>query len=70
MSNQERAQTMRLLRKLKVKEKTGLAYSTMYELISVGKFPRPVRLTDRCSAWVEHEVDEWCNQRVAERDHA
>jgi prophage regulatory protein len=59
---------MRFLRIRETKAKTGLANSTLYDLIQKGKFPKPVRLTDRCSAWIEEEIEKWQKQRVAERD--
>ena len=31
-------------------------------------FPRSVPLTTNRVAWVEHEVDEWINTRIAQRD--
>jgi prophage regulatory protein len=59
---------MKFLRKPQVKAKTGLPFSTMYEKIAAGEFPRPIKLSDRCSAWIESEVEEWQRARVAERD--
>jgi prophage regulatory protein len=61
---------MRFLRKPEVKAKTGLGYTTIYDLVKANKFPKPVRLTDNCSAWVDSEVEEWQRSRVEKRDAA
>lgn len=59
---------MRLIRFPQVKNITGLCRSSVYKLMSEGKFPRAVTLIGRASAWVESEVVEWIEARVAERD--
>lgn len=38
------------------------------ERIREGRFPRPVPLGGRAVAWVEKEISEWTDARVAERD--
>ena len=40
----------------------------MPEYIKNGTFPRPVSLGGRAVAWVREEIEEWIEQRVAERD--
>lgn len=66
----EAKMTARILRRPKVEELTGLGRSAIYEYMARGQFPRPVRLSDTGKAvgWVEAEVSEWINARVAERD--
>ncbi|MBM4208525.1 MAG: AlpA family phage regulatory protein [Gammaproteobacteria bacterium] len=51
-----------------VKEMTGLSRSTLYAYIEMGKFPRQVKLGERCVAWVEEEVATWLEARITERD--
>lgn len=51
-----------------VMERTGLSRSTLYALEAQGQFPRHVKLGERCSAWVETEVDTWIIERIAQRD--
>jgi prophage regulatory protein len=58
----------RLLRLPAVLELVGLGRSRIYDLVSEGRFPAPVRLSDRAVAWVASEVDEWVQARVDERD--
>lgn len=42
-----------------VKVQTGLAKSTIYNLMGKGKFPKPVKPTPHLSAWVTSEVNDW-----------
>lgn len=51
-----------------VLEKTGLSKSSMYQQIKAGSFPRPVPLGDRLVGWLDSEVEEWIQSRVAARD--
>ena len=54
-----------LLRVKAVKEKTGLKHATLYKLIEQGKFPRPVKIAERCSAWLLSEVEVFIQSRIA-----
>jgi prophage regulatory protein len=60
------ASNRRLLRAKAVSQKTGLSTSSLYELVSKGTFPKPIKLTDsgRRVAWIESEVDEFIEQRI------
>jgi len=55
-----------LLRLSSVKSRTGLGRSHIYALAARGAFPRPLKLGNRASAWVESEVTEWVNSRIRE----
>ena len=48
-----------------VKARTGLSKSTLYLRISQGRFPRAVSLGGRAVGWIEAEVDNWIEQRIA-----
>jgi len=54
------------LKLLDVQRKTALARSTVYALIKQGKFPPPVKLSERSSAWISSEIDEWMQLRITE----
>lgn len=60
--------TARILRRPKVEELTGLGRSAIYEYMASGQFPRPVRLSGKSVGWIENEVSDWIEQRIAERD--
>ena len=55
----------RFLRLPAVQAKTGLGRDTIYRLAREGKFPKPVKISERASAWVESEVDSHMEQRIA-----
>jgi prophage regulatory protein len=58
----------KLLKIPEVRAKTGLSRSHLYALAQNGEFPKPVKLSERSSAWVESEVDSWIEERIAQRD--
>ncbi|MDB9958522.1 AlpA family transcriptional regulator [Oceanospirillaceae bacterium] len=58
----------KLLKIPEVRAKTGLSRSHLYALVQQGEFPKPVKLSERSSAWVESEVDSWIEERIAQRD--
>jgi prophage regulatory protein len=58
----------RILRLPQVVEATGETRSTIYKRISEGQFPKPVRLGAKSVGWVEDEIAEYNNARIARRD--
>ncbi|MEQ9394386.1 helix-turn-helix transcriptional regulator [Haliea sp.] len=56
-----------LLRLPQVKAVTGLSRSMIYALVSSDRFPHPIKISDRASAWVAAEVDAWIEGKIAER---
>ena len=59
---------MNVLKLPRVEEKTSLSHSSIYKLIEAGEFPKPVPLIGRHNGWLEHEIDLWILERIAERD--
>lgn len=55
----------RLIRRAEVQHLTGLSRSGIYDLMKLGKFPRPVELGAMSVAWVESEVHDWVGNRIA-----
>ncbi|ELS7774483.1 AlpA family transcriptional regulator [Escherichia coli] len=55
-----------LLRLSDVMRRTGYGRAWIYRLIAQGRFPKPVKVGSRSIAFVESEIDEWINQRIAE----
>ncbi|HDL7797762.1 TPA: AlpA family transcriptional regulator [Yersinia enterocolitica] len=49
-----------------VQRRTGYSKAWIYRLIKQGRFPKPVKIGSRSIAFVESEIDEWINQRIAE----
>jgi prophage regulatory protein len=38
--------------------------------MAAGKFPKPVKISNRCVAWPANEVEAWIAARIAERELA
>jgi prophage regulatory protein len=60
----------RILRLPAVEAKTGLGHDSIYRLARIGEFPKPVKISERASGWLEHEVDEYIAKRAALRGTA
>lgn len=44
---------------------TGMSDKWFYQLISDGKFPKPIKL-GRSSRWFKSDVESWMRQRIAD----
>jgi prophage regulatory protein len=60
---------LKLIGLLVVLALTSLGKTTLYKLIALGDFPRPVPLTGdgRRVAWLYHEVQQWIAVRASKR---
>lgn len=58
----------RFLRLPAIIEITGLNRATIYEMIERGAFPRPCKIGARAIAWPESDLEDWINERIAERE--
>lgn len=58
----------RLIKLKEVLTITGLSRSHTYALAQKGLFPKPVKLTERSSAWVQTEVLDWVESRISARN--
>ncbi|NRP10610.1 MULTISPECIES: AlpA family transcriptional regulator [unclassified Marinobacterium] len=47
---------------------TGLSRSYIYHLAKQGAFPKPIKLSERSSAWVQSELEAWIDSRIALRN--
>lgn len=55
----------RIVRPTEVRERLGIATSTLYAMIAAGKFPKPFPIFSggRAVGWREHEIEAWLQQR-------
>lgn len=56
-----------LIRRHEVERLTALSRSRIYDLMKLGKFPKPVALGVMSVAWLEVEIHEWIASRIADR---
>lgn len=68
MQTIEQSTELRLWRRTQVSERTGLSRTNIYKLARLGRFPRPVKIADRASAWRSDEVEAWIRARCAEAE--
>ena len=54
-----------ILRLPAVKVRTGLSRSSIYLQMSLGTFPKPIHLGPRAVGWIDSEIAEWVQQRIA-----
>lgn len=57
----------RIMRRREVERVTGISRSSLYRLLSMGTFPRPVQLSPNTVGWLAIEVHGWLAERVAAR---
>ena len=55
-----------LLRIKDVCRVTGLGRSTIYSFVAARKFPAPIKVSERATAFVGKEVNAWIEQRIAD----
>ena len=69
---QEHARPLQILRPREAARKVDASISTLYRWVGdpAFDFPKPIRLGANSSGFLEHELDAWLKNRIAERDRA
>ncbi|ELK0740028.1 TPA: helix-turn-helix transcriptional regulator [Klebsiella michiganensis] len=55
-----------LIRLPEVQRRTGYSKAWIYKLLKEKRFPAAVKIGSRAIAFVESEINDWVNQRIAE----
>lgn len=55
-----------LIRLTEVQRRTGYSKAWIYRLLKEERFPASIKIGSRAIAFIESEIDEWINQRIAE----
>ena len=58
---------MQVLRMKDVIKKTGLCRSAIYKFIRNNSFPRPIKMGEKATGWVDSEIDDWILSKMANR---
>jgi len=53
-----------ILRLPQVIKTTGLGRSTIYRDISLGNFPKPIKLGVKSTGWLSSDISEWIESRI------
>lgn len=64
----ERSMPMKILKLKDVKKLTTFSVSTIYRLASEGRFPKPIKLAERSSGWIEQEILDYLDGCIELRD--
>jgi len=48
-----------------VKQRIGVSASSIWSWVKQGKFPKPIRLSENCTAWEAEAVDRWAAERIS-----
>lgn len=61
---------MKILAFEELRTAKGIPYSKVHiwRLEKAHKFPKRVRLGENRHGWLDHEIDQWLEGRIAERD--
>ena len=57
------AMPVQLLRRPEVEAMTALSRSALYEAMTRGDFPRPIRIGPRGVRWIAAEIQDWIAHR-------
>ena len=58
----------RILKVKQVAEEINVSVPQVYKLVSLGRFPKPIKLGERGSGWLTSEIDDWLQSKVDARD--
>jgi prophage regulatory protein len=46
--------------------KLGISRSHIWAMVKEGKFPKPIKLSPKCTVWNAADVERWVQERIAE----
>jgi prophage regulatory protein len=64
----DEAKNNRILTPREAYARVGISRVTAWKLWKVGKFPRPIQITEGRNGFIEREIDAWIDAKIAARD--
>jgi len=64
-SQQSVASPTKWLRLNQLKELLGVSGSSIWAWAKAGKFPKPIKLSENCTAWNVADVEAWSQERIS-----
>ena len=58
----------KVLKVKQVAEEINVSVPQVYKLVSLGRFPKPIKLGERGSGWLTSEIEAWLQSKVDARD--
>lgn len=49
-----------------LKQRLGVSGSSIWAWVKAGKFPKPIKLSENCTAWNSADVEAWAQARIAD----
>jgi len=56
---------VRVKRRTEAAQHVGLSVTTVLKLTRDGKFPKPIKLTEKSVGWKVEDLDRWVNERTS-----
>lgn len=53
-----------------LKQRIGVSGSTIWDWCKKGTFPKPIKLSENCTAWNAADVDAWARERISASQQA
>ena len=60
----------KLIRLNELSKQFSIPKSTIWYWIKQGKFPKPIKLGERCNAWRESELNAWLEAREKKNENS
>lgn len=64
-SQQTTPQLSQFYRLPQLKARLNVSGSSIWAWVKAGKFPKPIKLSENCTAWDAADVELWASERIA-----
>jgi len=58
------SQATQFYRLTQLKSRLNVSGSCIWQWVKVGKFPKPIKLSENTTAWLAADVEEWVKSRI------
>jgi prophage regulatory protein len=65
MANATQTNPQQFYRLPHLKQRLGVSGSSIWAWVKAGKFPKPIKLSENCTAWNAADVEAWAQARIA-----
>jgi len=56
----------KFLRIKQIIDRYSISASSVWAMVKSGKFPKPVKLSENCTGWIEGETEKWAQDRISD----